>query len=450
MKMLKRLICALLAVLMLCGLCSCALFKNEVVEITEKEAEPYLAMTEAFLDALFAEDYVAAYAMLGENLVNTKTRRELQDEWEQMRLTYGNPVGVERYEPYRINGEGTILAQVAMTHGACSVQLTYDKNNALVGLWFGMADEPGSYTVAIPENVQEIDLALNAQGEYPLRAVLTLPKDAVNVPCVVLVHDAGAYDLNSALGGCTPFADIAHGLAQQGIASLRYDKRTYSYGYDMEEKEVQAMTVQQEVIEDALSAVTAAAEAENVDAQRIYVAGHGLGGMLAPRIAVQSKGAVAGIVSMNGTARGYLDVVYDQNLATTSDAERKNAVKKEYKKVEKLDEMKDSATLFGLPVPYLKDLYANPVEEQLAQLNIPVLVMHGKNDFQYTLSDFKSWQTALDGYAGASELVLLDNLNHLFVNNESLKRRATAAEYLSEQKVAQEFVDCLAEWVKEN
>lgn len=449
MRILKKVVCALLALLITLSLCACALFENEVVEISYEEAAPYRSMAEDFIDELLEEDYVAAYGMLGENLLNLKTRSDLQNEWEQVRLAYGNPVGVHAWQSYRINGEGTIVAQMTMTHGACSVQMTYDKNNELVGLWFGQPEEMMPYSVDAPDGVTEQELTLGAGTEYPLRAILTLPENAVSdVPCVVLVHDSGAYDLNSALGGCTPFADIAHGLAELGIASIRYDKRTFTYGAAMEEEQVMKMTVQDEVITDALLAVEAAYNAQPIDPDAIFVAGHGLGGMLAPRIAVQGGDKVAGIISMGGTARDYLEMVYDQNLAMTNDAEHKNAIKKEYKKIGDLENMKDSATVFGLPVPYLKDIYANPVSAQLAQLNIPVLVLHGKNDFQYSLDDYKSWQTALQGYAGDSELVLLDNLNHLFVDNTGFKRRGTTAEYLNEAKVEQKVIDEIADWIK--
>ena len=446
MKMLKRILSVLMIALMLLSTSGCALFQTEVIPVSDEEAAPYRMMAEGFIAKLFEEDYVACYNLFGEDLASGWQRSDLQEQWEMVRLVYGDPIGVLAYEGYRMNGEGAIITRVAHTHGASSVQMIYDDENALVSLSFSEYAEGSAYSVAAPQGVTETELTLSADTEYPLRAILSLPENADNVPCVVLVHDAGAYDLNSALGGNVPFADIAHGLAQQGIATVRYDKRTYAHADKLDDKLVKEMTVQQETIDDALLAIEAAAKAQGIDAEKIYVAGHGLGGMLAPRIAVQS-GKVAGIVSLAGTARGYLDVVYDQNIAMTNDAEQKNAIKKEYKKVANVEELKDSATVFGLPVPYLKDLYANPVSAQLQQLNIPVLVLQGKNDFQYTLDDYKSWQIALEGYAGDSEMVLFEKLNHMFADNTDLKRRGTTGEYLEESHVAQEVIDTIAQWV---
>jgi len=451
MKMLKRILSVFLIVLMLLCASGCALFQTEVIPVSDEEAAPYRMMAESFIEKLFEEDYVACYNLFGEDLASGWTRSDLQEQWEMVRFVYGDPIGVLAYEGYRMNGEGAIIARVAHKHGASSIQLIYDDENALVSLSFSEYAEGNAYSVSVPQGVTETELTLGEGTEYPLRAILSMPENAAeDVPCVVLVHDSGAYDLNSALGGNVPFADIAHGLALQGIAVLRYDKRTFAHADKLDDKLVMEMTVQEETIDDALLAVKAACAAQGVDPAKVYVAGHGLGGMLAPRIAVQSGGQVAGIVSLAGTARGYLDVVYDQNIAMTNDAEQKNAIKKEYKKVDNIAEQKDSATVFGLPVPYLKDLYLNPVSVQLDQLNIPVLVLQGKNDFQYTLDDYKSWQLALEGYAGKSELVLFENLNHLFADNTELKRRGTTGEYLEESHVAQVVVDTIAQWVKEN
>lgn len=172
------------------------------------------------------------------------------------------------------------------------------------------------------------------------------------------------------------------------MASLRYDKRTYTYASTYTEEQINAMTVQEEVIDDALLAVETLAKTPGIDADAIVLVGHSLGGMLAPRIAAQS-GKVAGIVSLQVQREDTWTLSTDQNMAQTDDASQQNVIKKEYKKIDKLKNMKDSDTLFGIPVPYLKDLYAHPVEESLAQLDIPILVMQGENDFQMDTADYK-------------------------------------------------------------
>lgn len=109
--------------------------------------------------------------------------------------------------------------------------------------------------------------------------------------------------------------------------------------------------------------------------------------------------------------------------------------------------MKEDDTIFGVPVPYIRDLYDHPVEQSLAALNVPVFIAQGKNDFQTSLEDYKSWQSALEEYAGEVRFALYDGLNHLFAENGSVKGRGTSDEYLSELHVSDQFLEDLADWV---
>lgn len=444
MRACRRCLCLLLALCM-AALSGCALFRNETVEIGAEEAAPYLALTQSFLDALFAQDYSACLAMFAENLHNTMDKEELQEQWDAVRLRYGDAVEMDSYEAYRINGEGTILAMVTHRHGGSSVQLTFDENDDVAGLWFGVREDEVGYAIELPAGVIEYEIALGEGTEHEVRAIVTRPVRSATVPAVVLVQDSGAYDRNEAVGNCAPFADLAHGLAQRGIASIRFDKRTYAHGDEMTEEEINGMTVQQEIIDDALLALDALEQQGGIG--DVFIVGHGMGGALAPRIAQQSCGRVAGVASLAGTARPYLDVVYEQTLAMARDASRQSAIKKEYKKADKLDAMKEDDTIFGVPVPYIRDLYDHPVEQSLAALNVPVFIAQGKNDFQTSLEDYKSWQSALEEYAGEVRFALYDGLNHLFAENGSVKGRGTSDEYLSELHVSDQFLEDLADWV---
>ena len=49
------------------------------------------------------------------------------------------------------------------------------------------------------------------------------------LPGVVLVGGSGPVDMDETIGPDKPLRDLAHGLAAQGIAVLRYDKRTHDH-----------------------------------------------------------------------------------------------------------------------------------------------------------------------------------------------------------------------------
>ena len=110
-----------------------------------------------------------------------------------------------------------------------------------------------------------------------LYGILTLPRGGQAIPytAALLVQDAGPLDRDAGVGPNAPFRDLARGLAVAGIASLRYDKRTLAAPETIDPR---AMTVQEEVIDDALAALEYLRSQTEISRKRIGVVGHGLGG----------------------------------------------------------------------------------------------------------------------------------------------------------------------------
>src|SRR3546814_2148322 len=96
-----------------------------------------------------------------------------------------------------------------------------------------------------------------------------MPKDAdvdAGVPAVVLVHGSGPHDRDESIGPNKPFLDIARGLAAQGTAVLRYDKRTKARPQDYADGSV---TIDSETTNDAVFAVAARSEAHTSELQSL-------------------------------------------------------------------------------------------------------------------------------------------------------------------------------------
>ena len=85
--------------------------------------------------------------------------------------------------------------------------------------------------------------------KYPLNGCLTMPDQADGlVPAVVLVHGSGASNMDEKVGKLTPFKDLAEGLVKHGIASVRYDKRSFAHGFKMLRDKSTVITVKEEYI----------------------------------------------------------------------------------------------------------------------------------------------------------------------------------------------------------
>ena len=77
-------------------------------------------------------------------------------------------------------------------------------------------------------------IIIGENTKYPLNGLLTLPENITEpVPAVVFVHGSGSSNMDEKVGQLTPFKDLAEGLANKGIASIRYDKRSFAHGLKM-------------------------------------------------------------------------------------------------------------------------------------------------------------------------------------------------------------------------
>jgi uncharacterized protein len=245
-------------------------------------------------------------------------------------------------------------------------------------------------------------------GESPdkLPGTLTIPNGKGPFPAVELVHGSGPNDRDETAGANRPFKDIAEGLSSRGIIVLRYDKRTLLHSLG-------SVTVDDEVIVDAVAAVAQLRRRSDVDRNRIFVLGHSLGAVLAPEIASKAR-PVAGMIMLAPSGRKIEQVVVQQvrYLHETS-PEQLVQIERQANEISK-HTMPPSETWLGAPASYYYDL-DNRDEVAIARsLGIPILILHGTRDYQVIDQDIDVWQKGLKGVARV-KFEELPKLNHLFI-----------------------------------
>jgi dipeptidyl aminopeptidase/acylaminoacyl peptidase len=262
------------------------------------------------------------------------------------------------------------------------------------------------------------------------------------------VHGSGPNDRDETIGPNKPFRDLAWGLASQGIAVLRYDKRTRVYGSEI--AQMTEFTVQQETVEDALAAVELLRSTENIDTSQIFVVGHSLGGLMIPQIASQDPD-IAGVIVMAGPTRPLNTIMVEQiqylaNLdgdISADEQEAIDAVIAESAAVE-ADEPIENPQLFTGPLSYWTDLIAqNPVETAL-QTSQPMLILQGERDYQVTMDNFQGWQEGLAGRDNVTFIAYPD-LNHLFMSGTG---PSTPDEYDLPGHVADAVITDIVNWIE--
>ncbi len=295
----------------------------------------------------------------------------------------------------------------------------------------------------------EREMSVSA-GLVTLPATLSMPKGDGPFPGVVLVHGSGPHDRDETVGGTRVFQDLAQGLASRGVAVLRYEKRTKAYQKEL--AGARDMNLNDEVLDDAVAALSVLRAAPGVDSAKVYVLGHSLGGILAPRIAVRDD-RVAGLILLAAPSRPMPEVVYDQVEALSgpraSGAQRASApaLRREADALAELyagrPPASPTATIFGAPQAYWLELRAQTPARALSTLGLPVLVLQGGRDYQVSMKDFTGWQRALKDVPRTA-LRSYPKLNHLFVAGEG---PSTPAEYEKPGHVAREVVEDVAWFV---
>lgn len=289
-------------------------------------------------------------------------------------------------------------------------------------------------------------------GKYKLPGTLTLPVGVTNVPVVVWVQGSGPNDRDETIGPNKPFRDLAWGMAERGIASIRYDKRTFVY----REKYASGGegTYDDETVDDALAAIILATRIEEVNPNQVYVAGHSLGAMLAPRIAERSEKELAGIIMIAGNARPIEELLVEQvtYLASLPEVPVTQAQVSEMKK--QVDNLKRLGTstfkeIIPLPLGYSRlqwEFSRSYKQVDVAKrLSLPMLILQGERDYQITMEDFRLWRAALSDKPNVA-FKSYPVLNHLLQEGEG---KSSPAEYDVVGRVPAYFMDDIARWIKE-
>ena len=403
----------------------------------------------ALLDHLDAGRYDQAEAMFDQAMAKAVPADKLKAVWESLPAQAGAANG--RGDPEIIDQGEARIVRVPLQYekAALIASVAVDAQGRISGFLIQPAPAAAPVApVADADPFVERDL-LVGDGDTGLPGTLALPKGAGPFPAIVLVHGSGPHDRDETIGPNKPFLDIARGLATQGIAVLRYEKRTRARPQDFAGK---PFGVDEETTHDAVRAVAALRAVEGIDPGRVYVLGHSQGGMMAPRIAAMS-GHVAGLVLLAAPARPLLDIVIEQNrrLAVlddgkTSDAER-DAITALIKQARVARDPATTATdtsIMGLPVGYWRSIDSVDAVAEAREVALPMLVLQGARDIQVVDADWQRWRGAFRSDKRV-QFKLYDTLNHLGIAGEG---DGSLAEYQIPGHVDATLIADVAAWIK--
>ncbi|MBO5815578.1 MAG: alpha/beta hydrolase [Bacteroidales bacterium] len=302
----------------------------------------------------------------------------------------GIPMEVKKATPDSL--EVSISAIGASYTGVRIIEEKIEGTFSQNGMKLSLSLQPGEIPVNRPQTPQppypylteEVTFENTAEGVV-LSGTLTYPMmhfryPAGTIPVVLMVTGSGQQNRDEELFGHKPFAVIAHHLALNGIASLRYDDR----GVGKSTGSLEGITTQTNK-NDAAAGVAYIRGLGKFG--KVGVLGHSEGGTIAFMLGADN--AVDFLVSLAGSAAKGIDVIVGQNEAALRLSGYSEAVAAQYCRALKVvhTDRVNGVTVEN-PVNYVAGICAanDIVLPKALNANLEAVVASGNEWFTYFLS----------------------------------------------------------------
>jgi uncharacterized protein len=262
-------------------------------------------------------------------------------------------------------------------------------------------------TIVSGQNIHEEPMEIQL-SKGSLKGTLALPDTRKPCPVVLIVAGSGPTDRN----GNSPYGISANylkmlsdALAEQGIASLRYDKRGIGASvFKMEEKEL----IFDDYVDDASLWVTKLRQ--NKRFSSVLVAGHSEGALIG--ILAAEKQPIDGLISLSGPGDSL------QRILLRQISERQPQI---FAKSAEIVASLEQGTMIEVSDPVLQPLFRSSVQPfllsifrynprtEISKLKIPILLIQGSCDLQISVLDAKALKTANKN----AKLVIIESMNHM-------------------------------------
>ena len=405
------------------------------------------------LETLAAEEYEDAIDVFSEEAREFAVPAQLEANWRAFLNTGGAFEAIQETEETADAGFDAVDVTVAFERSEHRVRIVVDASNAPQTMFLNDEYQKPDYADADAFDVTTSEFERDG---CLMDAIITVPADADgDVPGVLLVHGSdplGIADMDLTTGipqlpgdGSKPFTDIAEGLASQGVAVYRYDRRTFACNVDPA-----AHTLDGVVFDDALAALADFRDVAGVDADRIVVAGLSLGGMAVPRIA-DRDGNLAGGVALAAPGRSFYESTLDQlaHLSTVTDLEWEQAQNQYEDWQDRVDRIRDGDyspedLILDHPGALWESLDEYDHRQTACDIDVPLLFLQGDRDYQVTVEDdLATWENELDGRED-TQFETYEGLNHLFQFGDG---PSVPDEYGLYNPVNEAVVTDIASWV---
>lgn len=320
---------------------------------------------------------------------------------------------------------------------------------------------------------------INTEDGDTLAGTLTLPEGEKPFTAVILVTGSGPQDRNEELLSHKPFLVLSDYLTRNGFAVLRYDDR----GIGESTGDFRSATTE-DLAEDALAAVEFLKTRNEIN--KIGIAGHSEGGLIAPMVAVESDD-VDFIVMMAGpgirgdsililqteliyranntseeeikktvaSSKKIYNIILNENDSAAADLKIRQVLEEAYNQLSDDEKNqtgpKDSyidMSVRTMLSPWFRYFVKYDPYPTLIKVKCPVLAINGEKDLQVPPKENLSaiGQVLKEGGNKNYKVVEMPGLNHLFQNCET----GSPLEYGKiEETFSEDAMKVISDWILE-
>lgn len=298
------------------------------------------------------------------------------------------------------------------------------------GLWPILISLMGIGTVM----AEPVETFLEAPGpEGPLRGTMLVPGEGQGSDIVLIIPGSGPTDRdgNSPQGlQASTYRLLAEGLAANGVASVRIDKRGM-FASSAATADANAVTIA-DYADDVRSWISTIRE--RTSARCVWLLGHSEGGLVALAATNQTE-YICGLILVSTAGRPLGDVLREQLISIPAyaplldEALAATAALEQGQRFDTKDMNPVLLPLFRSQVQdFLVEAFSYDPAALLAAYEEPILILQGERDIQISVEDADRLSKANP----KAEIILLPDTNHLLKSVTSSDRAANVATYANQ------------------
>lgn len=295
-------------------------------------------------------------------------------------------------------------------------------------------------------------IASSQNKEYPgkdlsitalIDGTLIIPKTSEKTPLAIIIGGSGPTDRdgNQQMLVNNSIRYLAEGLYDKDIASFRYDKRIVK---QMRQGTVQERNVRfPDFIDDAIAVLKYFKKDPRFS--KIYIIGHSQGSLVGM---VAAQNGADGFISIAGVGQEIDDVIIDQlsnqapglveSARMAFDDLRATGVANNYDP--------NLASIFRKEIqPFIVTWMQYNPKEEIAKLDVPVLIINGDNDIQVQVSEAELLKQAKP----EAQLKIIPKMNHIFKELDEDIVENSKSYNIYNLPVMPELIDTIAEFIKD-